>query len=103
MRLMTSVSTSIALGTFLLMSNGAMAATCDASAAPAAPTIPADGERNVASMLSAQASVKSYVSASKEHLKCVRSSSKHNALVDQIYAVADEYNTALKEFRASTR
>ena len=103
MRLMTSVSTFIALGALMLLSSGAMAATCAASTAPAVPAIPADGERSMASMLSAQESVKSYVSASREHLKCIRSNSKHNALVDQVYAVAEEYNTALKEFKASTR
>ncbi|BFM12906.1 hypothetical protein R50072_30590 [Simiduia litorea] len=54
-------------------------------------------------MLSAQSEIKSYINAAKEHLKCVSSSRKHNALVDQIYAVADEYNTALQEFKASTR
>ncbi|AFU99097.1 hypothetical protein [Simiduia agarivorans] len=94
------------LATTLLMTFAAsatFAATCDNAALPAMPGIPAADERSFESMLAAQNDVKTYVTASKEYLKCVRSSSRHNALVDQIYAVADEYNTALAEFQASTR
>ena len=103
MRLMTRASTIIAMSTLVMMTGTATAATCDMSTAPAAPAVPAATERSTASMLSAQSEIKSYINAAKEHLKCVSSSRKHNALVDQIYAVADEYNTALQEFKASTR
>lgn len=86
-----------------LAASTSFAATCDNAAMPAAPGIPAGEDRSFESMLAAQNDVKTYVTASKEYLKCVRSSSRHNALVDQVYAVADEYNTALAEFKASTR
>ena len=88
---------------FSLATTSAFAATCDNAAMPKAPGVPSATDRTFESMLAAQNDVRTYVTASKEYLKCVRSSSRHNALVDQIYAVADEYNTALAEFRASTR
>lgn len=99
MNVMTRVST-IAL---LLAASSAFASTCDTAALPSAPSIPAATERDTASMLAAQESVKSYIGATKNYLKCVRSSRTHNALVDKVYAVADEYNSALQEFKASTR
>lgn len=101
-----SACNTLLLGTTILLGSvaiSATAATCDNAAIPAAPAIPEAQARSFESMLEAQNNVKSYVTASKEYLKCVRSSSRHNALVDQIYGVADKYNTALAEFKASTR
>ena len=99
MNIMTRVS-AVAL---LLSASSVFAATCDTAALPSTPSIPTANERDLATMLAAQENVKSYVSATRDYLKCVRSTSKHNALVDKVYAVADEYNTALQEFKASTR
>lgn len=103
MRTMTYFSTAFAAAVLTLSATSVFAATCDTSAMPAAPVVPAPAERTASSMYDAQNEVKSFVSASREHLKCVRSTSKHNALVDQVYAVADQYNTALQEFKSSTR
>lgn len=85
------------------VSSASFANNCDSATLPAAPSIPAATERSTETMLATQDSVKSYVSASREYLKCVRSSRTHNAIVDQVYAIADEYNAALQEFKASTR
>ncbi len=98
-----AVSITLATAALSLMGSAALASNCDSVTQPAAPSIPAPTERSTAAMLSTQENVKSYVTATREYLKCVHSTRAHNALVDQVYAVAAEYNAALQEFKASTR
>lgn len=76
------------------------AASCNNAALPEAPSVPGVSERNTNSMLNAQKEIKLYIDASKDYLKCVSSAREHNAIVDNIYATAETYNVALREFRA---
>lgn len=85
----------------LAASSATFAASCNNTALPETPSVPAASERNMNSMLNAQKEIKLYIDANKDYLKCVTSARQHNAIVDHIYAVADDYNVALREFRAA--
>lgn len=103
MRKINTLCLAFALSATTLLPMTSFAASCGQSTMPKSPQIPAAEQRNANNMLEAQASVRSFVADSRKHLRCVNHTKQHNRLVDEVYAVADAYNEALQEFKASTR
>lgn len=68
--------------------------------APGAPTLPDPNTAVLAEMVKAQKSVKKYMTASDEYLKCEKNTSKYNAAVDSMQSVGADFNSRIKQFKA---
>jgi hypothetical protein len=92
-----------------------LAAASSACEAPARPAVPDGGTASEAQMVDGQKAVKAYMAAANDYLACldeaindaVRKSEKkelnrsYNRTVDQMNAVAEAFNTALRDFKAA--
>lgn len=66
---------------------------------PAKPQVPNPLQASEVSMLETQQAIESYIAAAEERLACIENTWRHNIEVDNLQALADEYNDALNMYR----
>lgn len=82
---------------WVLMATGPGVLACSEPPVPSLPdphlAVPAD-------MVQAQREVRGYLAAQEQFLDCVQDPRRHNAAVDKMQAVADQYNQAVRAYKA---
>ncbi|MGI1679696.1 MAG: hypothetical protein K6L75_13230 [Cellvibrionaceae bacterium] len=71
-------------------------ATCKA---PEPPVIPDPETTVTAEMVKAQNDVKAFLSAAERFLKCTKSTSRHNQMVDKMKNIGDDFNNTVKAYK----
>lgn len=101
-------------GSLLILSlSGLAVAECER---PAAPTLPDGATAEMAAMAAGQGEVKAFVAAGNAYLECLKAEAdalgeeeksaaearlaSYNSMVDEMQAVATEFNTQIKAFKA---
>lgn len=67
---------------------------------PNPPEIPDPQTAVTPQMIKAKNEVQAYVAEAEKYLKCNISSSQHNKMVDEMKAVADTFNQAVRDYKA---
>lgn len=67
---------------------------------PTAPEIPDPATAVTPQMIKAKNDVQAYVETAEKYLKCNISTSQHNNMVDEMKAVADKFNQAVRDYKA---
>ena len=67
---------------------------------PARPDLPDPATAVTPQMVKAKNDVQAYMKAAEDYLGCGISNKKHNDMVDEMNAVADDFNKAVRDFKA---
>ncbi|WP_439135150.1 hypothetical protein [Pseudomaricurvus sp.] len=67
---------------------------------PAAPSLPDPSSAVTPQMVKAKNDVKAFLDQAEVYLKCKISTGQHNAMVDEMKSVADDFNTIVREYKA---
>jgi hypothetical protein len=89
----------IAISTFVFSmtaSNSAFSMCTEA----AVPVLPDPDTAVMSDILRAQDAVKQYLARQEKFLSCVSDSSRHNAAVDKMHEVADQYNNMARRYKS---
>ena len=81
---------------FALSANFAIAA-CDK---PGKPELPDPETAVTPQMIKAKNDVKAYLADAEKYLKCNLSNKQHNAMVDDMKGVADDFNVIVRSYKA---
>ncbi len=79
-----------------LMGSVMSVSACDK---PSAPVLPDPNVAVTPQMIKAKNEVQEYITKAEAYLSCVKEASAHNAMVDEMKAVADTFNGAIKAFK----
>jgi len=74
-----------------------------ACAAPSPPAIPDPNSAVLAEMVKAQKDVKKFLADAEGYLGCEKDSGKYNSMVDAMKTTGDEFNTAIRAFKAKMK
>ena len=66
---------------------------------PSAPDIPDPNSAVTAQMVKAQKDVKAFIAEAEIYLKCVRRSTDHNEMVDEMETVANHFNQTIRAYK----
>lgn len=67
---------------------------------PTPPEIPDPATAVTPQMIKAKNDVQAYVDAAEKYLKCNISTAQHNKMVDEMKAVANKFNQAVRDYKA---
>lgn len=68
---------------------------------PPLPVMPDPDTAVTAQMVKAKNEINAFLSAAEDYLKCVeRDTNKHNAMVEEMQAAADEFNAIVRKYKA---
>ncbi|MDN3639708.1 hypothetical protein QWY82_12960 [Simiduia curdlanivorans] len=67
---------------------------------PTAPEIPDPATAVTPQMIKAKNDVQAYVDQAEKYLKCNISTAQHNSTVDEMKAVAEKFNQAVRDYKA---
>jgi hypothetical protein len=91
----------LSIFTFTLILVGA--ASSQACDEPSPPAIPDPNTAVLAEMVKAQKDVKKFISSGDSYLKCQKNDNKYNKMVDLMKTTGDEFNKAIKAFKAKVK
>ena len=97
---MFAVKNIVALVFSCLLIVGFSAGAAAGCSKPAAPNLPDPDTAVTPEMVKAKREVKAYLAAAEKYLECVKITSKHNAMVDEMQEVADGFNAAVRAYKA---
>lgn len=67
---------------------------------PAAPSLPDPASAVTPQMVKAKNDVKAFLDQAESFLKCNKTTSQHNAMVDEMKSVADDFNSIVRAYKA---
>ncbi len=82
----------------LLLLTSAAAYSCGDK--PEKPALPDAATAVTPQMIKAKNDVQAYIAAAEAYLKCGLPTKQHNAMVDEMKAVADDFNQVIRDFKA---
>lgn len=85
---------------FTLVSSTFFAQALLACTRPDSPEIPDPSTAVTPQMIKAKNDVQAYVDTAEKYLKCNISTAQHNAMVDEMKAVAEKFNQAVRDYKA---
>ncbi len=80
--------------TFALISSVALA--CDR---PAKPELPDPASAVTPQMIKAKNDVKTFLAAAEVYLKCNITTKQHNAMVDEMHSIAEDFNKVVRAYK----
>ncbi|MBU3070525.1 hypothetical protein KOI40_11880 [Aestuariicella sp. G3-2] len=66
---------------------------------PAAPSLPDPSSAVTPQMVKAKNDVKAFIDQAEAYLKCNISTNQHNAMVDEMKSVADNFNSIVRAYK----